>query len=253
MSETLAFRQQVEDFRRRLTTLAHRARGDRRVMIDTTGNRSRVVPSYSDTHRLQLYGERRYISVVRVLLLFALLRDRERLDLLGRQVRVEAVGAFWQAFRGTNDRPACHTCPALLLMDGQLPTLATTNTGLRRHLTVEFADCMLMPRELNQIDGVVDDALGREAFAEAGAAVLNTPGMDWRGGAEAFTGAMRRIFGGFDVTHLVRGPDYQAGDAEAQRQLDALAAYYEGLFLTPDPRIGMENFRRRVEAEIARG
>ncbi len=66
-------------------------------------------------------------------------------------VEVTTRGAYWQALVCTGDHNARHSCPCLLLLDGQWPTLIASNRGLQRHFFVKFADCMLMPRSINGI------------------------------------------------------------------------------------------------------
>ena len=243
-----AYRQQVADFRRRLEQfVSEQERQPERILIDTTGNRSRAVPSRSEVERFTIYGRRRYFSVARVMALMQILRDAESLATRGKPIAVKAVGAYWQAFQGTNDSPACHTCPALLMLDSQLPTLKTENNGLRRHLIVEFADCMLMPQFINKIDRLLDDEAGWVAFAEAASGLLNEANRTWSEALTAYTDGMRQMFP--EMIAIIER-DRHFADPEQNRQLDAMKAFYEGLFLTPLNLSEMRNFIAAVKAEM---
>ena len=225
------YRQKVTDFRKRLSALAGGgAPQGRRVFIDTTGNRSRAVPTRSDVEQLAIYGRRRLHSIARVMALFETVREIEKLTDRSRAVSVVATGAYWQAFRGTDDRPACHTCPALLLLDGQLPIYITTNQGLRRHIVNEFADCMLMPRIVNTVDGALDDGVGWGAFENSASLVLNDRRCSWRDATTTYIESMRVCFPEL-IAILHRNCHF--ADSDTQQRFESLQAFYEGLFLTP--------------------
>lgn len=236
------YRQQVQDFQARLNSLVTQTnRGKDRVMIDTTRRKTFVEPSRSESERFTIYGRRRYFSIARVMALMQVLREREQLWKRNHPVRVEAVGAYWQAYTGTTESPACHTCPALLMLDGQLPTLMTSHMGLRRHLIVTFADCMLMPQFINKIDRNLDDVSGWPAFAQAASLVLNDR-KTWQEAVEAYTESMRQMFP--EMLAIIHRDTY-ISDPEQRRTLDAMKAFYQGLFLTGINginRVEMENF-----------
>ena len=154
------YRQQVAQLRDRLDKLA---RGEldhqKRPKIVTTSRQTPIVQEADVTARLAIYGRRRHNSVARVMALLTLLRDHENLAVPAagtvasanavlrakRPVVVTQTGAKWQAFGGSQDNPACHTCPALLELNGLLPVYLTDNMGMRRHIIVVFGDCMMMP------------------------------------------------------------------------------------------------------------
>ncbi|MGH8547004.1 MAG: hypothetical protein ACRERU_00050 [Methylococcales bacterium] len=166
-------------------------------------------------------------------------------------MKAEPHGAVWQAFQGTTTHNACHTCPTHLILDGQLPTQITGNRGLQRHMIIEFADCMLMPRSINNVDSAVDDILGRKVFAGAAERVLNEPGASWRDGLRVYRETMREVLGSVaELFNQPRGSGFQAGDAEVQEQLDILSAYYEGLFLHGENKIQIANFVVQVNQEM---
>lgn len=243
-----AYRQQVSEFRARLNKfVGQQHRGQDRALIDTTGNRSGAVPSRSEVERFTLYGRRRYFSVARVMALLQILRDREGLATRSRPVEVTPVGAYWQAFRGTTDMPACHTCPALLFLDGNLPTLMTSNNGLRRYLIVEFADCMLMPDFINKIDRLLDDSSAWKAFANAASGLINNPKRSWEDALYAYREGMRQMFP--EMIDIIER-DLQFADPEKNRQFDAMKGFYEGLYLTAINRQEMNNFISAVTMEI---
>lgn len=245
---TSQYRQQVADFRKRLTEFAvGEVPQGRRVMIDTTGSRTRVVPGTA-VERMSLYGRRRYISIARVMALLEILRDIEDLPARPKPVEVEATGAYWQAFQGTTQAPACHTCPALLMLDGNLPTLMTSNIGLRRHVIVVFADCMIMPALVNKVDRALDDQVGWTAFETAAAEVINGAGVPWRQGLDRYASEMRAIFG--DMLTILNG-NAHFDDSDLQEQFEAVQAFYEGLFMTQIHPVDMANFVTRVRSEMA--
>jgi len=232
------YRQSVTDFRDRLNMLANETeQRDRRVMVDTTGNRTRFTPGSDPYSRMVTYGRRRYLSVCRVYVLLQLLRD---LGSTMPNAVVSYTGAYWQSFTGTSDQPACHTCPALLLIDNQLPTLKTNNMGLRRHLITVFADCMLMPKWINDIDGEIDSIQGRDAFVHTGEYLLNTKNFSWGSGAELFREMMR------DVLHEAR----DLGQVKDER-IKAIQGFYEGIFLTSATN-EISNYLQEVVTEIER-
>ncbi|MEL7449623.1 MAG: hypothetical protein AAFN78_10460 [Pseudomonadota bacterium] len=241
------YRQQVAEFRNRLTDFAQ---GDvpqgKRIHIDKEGRRSRFMPSPTAIERMTLYGKRRFNSIVRVMALFEVTREHENLAARSTPVTVTAAGAYWQAFQGTTLEPACHTCPGLLMLDGELPTLITSNIGLRRHIIVAFADCMIMPVSINKVDRYFDDSLGWPAFEHAASMVLNS-GRSWRDGVSAYAEGMRLIFG--DMISILNR-DYFISDPELREQFEACKAFYEGLFLTPINQAEMNNYLSSVRAEM---
>ncbi len=251
MSSSIDYRQSAADFRNRLNTMAMRGgAGGNRIYVDSTGSRTRRQPTRSVEERLKVYGERRCHSVARILALFEIARDTERFR---KPVAVESSGAVWQAYKdasgGTNN--ACHTCPTHLQLDGKLPTLITRNQGLRRYMIVEFADCVSLPRSVNNIDSIVDDLAGRQAFVSAASLVLNKRDARWSDGLDAFRENMRGLLGDMAET-IMRppGPAYRASSELNQERLDVLLAYYEGIFLTNTASIRMDNFIRQVRAEM---
>ncbi len=248
----IGYRQEVETFRQRLDDIIGGAGPKQgRIQIDTTGHRSRAVPSKTLEQALARYGMRRFESVSRVLTLFEMARRIEDLDRRSRRPRVTPSGAVWQAFTGTRDANACHTCPCHLQIDGHLPTLITRNRGLQRHLIIAFADCMLMPRAINEVDIAVDDTFGRAAFADAAQAVLNEPGVGWREATERFREQARDLMGPVHEILFGRaGGRFHPDDSEDRMRLDALGAYYEGLFLTPIDERANSAFAADVLREI---
>lgn len=250
MPNSIDYRQSASSFRSRLSAIASRtSAGNNRTYI-YTGKHPQHQPTRSMEERLKYYGERRYHSVARILALFEIVKRTER---FGRPVLVESAGAVWQAYqdRSGGVDNACHTCPSHLQLDGNLPTLITRNKGLRRYLVLEFADCASLPRSVNNIDSIVDEIAGKQAFVAAASLVLNRPDAGWAQGLEAFREDMRGLLGDM-VETITRPPgaEYQASSALNQERLDVLLAYYEGIFLTSTASIRMGNFIRQVEAEM---
>jgi hypothetical protein len=244
------YRQQVADFRGRLRDFAQgKVPAGDRPKIDPQGRLTSSVPSRTDAERFSIYGRRRLNSIARVMALFELMRDLESLPTRGKPVEVEAQGAFWQAFPGTTASPACHTCPALLMLDGQYPTLLTSNLGLRRHLIVAFADCMKMPVLVNKVDRQLDDKAGWQAFEQAGRRVLNMAGVSWQHGVDTYREGMRDMFP--EMLAIIER-DVIFDDHEVQSQFEACQAFYQGLFLTAVNAGEMRGFVAEVRAEMGR-
>ena len=252
MTRGADFRQRIPELRARLdamlATTATHALPKGRAQIDTTGNRSQSQGFKTQEARLMSYAERRYTSVARVCVLLALVRDTPGRAL--PNAKVDHAGAYWQAFKGNADFNACHSCPALLTFDGQLPTVLTTNRGLQRLLVVEFADCMLMPKSINGIDKLVDEQFARDAFVAAAGHILQTPGSGWEDGLAVFDAQMadiyencRTILFGTPIQRSPRPPEQEA-------LLDTLCAYYEGMEASRRNRQAIENFRREAVREI---
>jgi hypothetical protein len=250
MSTTLRYRQNVADFRNRLNDIlngAGPASGRTRINTTTTGSRITVVPSTDLEHRMILYGQRRHHSAARIMALFEIARITENLHTRANPVTTTPQGAVWQAFGGTTANNACHTCPCHLQLDGNLPTLITTNRGLQRYLVLEFADCMLMPRSINEVDMVVDDGIGKVAFANAAALVLNNANAGWRQGLDRFKSQMRELLGPVGVMmQQARGNSHQIQD----ERIHALCGFYEGLFYQRESNLQMDNFIAQVTREM---
>jgi hypothetical protein len=80
------------------------------------------------------------------------------------------------------------------MLDGYYPTLLTSNMGLRRHIVLDFADCMRMPVLINKIDRLLDDNAGWAAFEQGGSVILNSPGVSWAVGVGTYKEGMRDMF-----------------------------------------------------------
>lgn len=251
MSIPADFRQRVPDLRARLDhILATDPAGGvpaARRDIDTTGNRSRAQGFKTAEARLMAYAERRYSSIARVCVLLALVRDTPGLALGAPEVGF--TRAYWQAFGGNSEFNACHTCPALLTFDGQLPSVLTTNRGLQRHLIVEFADCMLMPLSVNGIDKVTDEQFGRNAFVAAAHHLLHTPGANWQTGLDVFDAQMADVYENARLILFTPTPLRSIRPPEQEAALDTLCAYFEGMQASRANRHASENFRKEVQAE----
>lgn len=125
------YRQHVNQFRAELDNIiATPKKSSRRLMIDPTGDFSRALPSKSMEQKMVAYGAQRFETVARVMSIFAILRDSEKLH-EGKKITTTPAAAVWQAFPGTKENNACHTCPTHIQLDGMLPTLKTKNVGLQ--------------------------------------------------------------------------------------------------------------------------
>lgn len=246
------YRQEVAQFRNRLNKIiATTAQKDSRILIDTTGNKSRAVPFKSNEQRLTYYGTRRFESVARILSLFEIVRDSEKLHQRPKPVELETTGAVWQAFRGNSEANACHTCPSHLQLDGKIPTLITKNHGLQRHIIIEFADCVLMPRAINEIDIVMDEAVGKSAFLAACGVMLNEKGTSWQEGLSLFSEEARECLGpAKDILLDTSGRKFKSSNSMDEYRIEMVCAYYQGMFLTPLNTNAIENLASRIETEM---
>lgn len=249
------YRQQVPDFIEKidklLATLIQPGTG--RKYLDPQGHRSRSVATESNLQRMNIYGYERYESVARVLGLFEVMRELEGFHSKVRSVIPTSSGAVWQAFKGTKDSNACHTCPTHLQLDGQLPTLKTSNIGLKRHIIIEFANCILMPRSINEIDTVFDEQAAKSSFIEAATVILNEKGASWREGTSIFREGVRDFLGpAHDLLFDPSSKAIAARSPEDQERVDMFFAYYEGIFLTPLNTASVENMLVQVKTEIGK-
>jgi len=145
--------------------------GSDRLHLDTGGNTKNLTSS-SLEDRVVKYATIRQQTVGRIMVLGERLREVGAFDRFGAagEVRITAAGAFWQAFQGTRDWPACHTSPALLLFNGFLPNVLPQwahipgQAAIQRRIVEVFAHCILMPQPVNRIDQALDERFGQEAL-----------------------------------------------------------------------------------------
>lgn len=246
------YRQQVAIFRKQLDDIiASPAKKSERLVIDKAGYQSRAVPYKSLEQRMVFYGTRRFETVARVMSIFAILRDSEKLYGRKRPVQPSSTGAVWQAFTGTQTDNACHTCPTHIQLDGHLPTLQTKNVGLKRHIIIEFADCVLMPRSINEIDKVFDEGAGKVSFLDAAEVILNERGMTWNQGVEIFRDGVRDLLSpARDILFDTSGKTYVARSAVDQARIDMVSAYYQGLYLEPINATSIDTLANQVKSEM---
>lgn len=245
------YRQNVVEFRNRLDTIIAMPKKEYRIPIDTTGNKSRAVPFKSHEDQLVYYGKRRFESVARMLSIFEIIREAEKLDQQIKPVQLEATGAVWQAFRGTTESNACHTCPTHLQLNGHLPTLITKNRGLQRHIIIEFADCVLMPRTINEIDIVMDETIGKSAFLAASEVVINERGTRWQEGLDLFREEVRDFLGpARDILLDTTTHHFKANNSVDDIRIDMISAYYQGMFLTSLNTNSIDTLVTQVKSEI---
>ena len=235
MTRSATYRQQVEQFRAELDVLINTPpKKSGRLYIDSTGDRSRAAPSKSMEEKMLYYGSQRFESVARVLSIFEILKNTETLYDRKNSVTPTSAKAVWQAFGGTLENNACHTCPTYLQLNGHLPTMMTSNSGLQRFIIIEFADCILMPRSINEIDRVFDEIAGKSAFIDAAYVVLNERGAGWEQGIDIFREEVRDFLGpARDILFDTSRKSYVACNEADQVRINMMSAYYEGLFLHP--------------------
>jgi hypothetical protein len=250
-------RQRIQEFRARLDRLAQRAPSGpgKRILIDTTGSRSRSGASRDLEHRLALYARRRLETVSQEMVLLSRMRD---LGAVSPQTQVSCAGAFWQAFRGTTENPACHTSPGLLRLNGLMPTVLTNNLVIRRHLVLVFGDCMLMPVAVNKLDSWIDENMGWDALTEAAAQVTN--GARPAEAVQIYIDLMRATYGsmvGLPPRELAVVDSFESSldrpaltvEDDYRMAYDALVSHDEALMHGP-PLIEIRNYQSQVDAQI---
>jgi hypothetical protein len=155
--------------------IVHKPAGGERYFLNSTGSEFRNMISSGLNDRLQKYARARQLTIAKIMMLGEKLRDAGGLHHNGGSLprQIAATGAFWQTHKGTEQSPACHTSPALLLFDGHLPIIVPQWAGLPQHAAVAqqiiltFADCVLMPLFVNQIDQAIDESVGGAALVES--------------------------------------------------------------------------------------
>jgi hypothetical protein len=126
--------------------------------------------------------------------------------------------------------------------------------ALRRHLIVEFADCMLMPATVNDVDSIIDAEIGRELFAGTADVLLNERGATWHEGVEFYRDGLRApLSGAMEMYTRPGASHFQAGNTERQHMLEMVEAYYEGLFLHSSNKFRIASFMEQVRREMAAG
>lgn len=207
-------------------------------------------------HRLMLYGRRRLGTVAREMVL---LHEMRRFGALDGRARIDCAGAFWQAFRGTNEQPACHTSPGLVLLDGLLPTVPVGSVVVKRHLVVVFGDCMLMPVAVNKLDSWLDETMGWAALVQAVEGVAQ--GAEPVEAVQLYIDRMREVYASLrDLTPLelararpasMSGPARTELYVESQFQMacDAIDAHDEVLMHGP-PVGKIRNYRAEIAQEM---
>lgn len=249
------YRQQIDIFRKELAEIIKTpyAPKDPRLIIDKKGYQSRSITSKSDEQRMTIYGYERLESVARVYGVFQFLSRLEGLPSKAKPTIPSAAGAVWQAFRGTQDSNACHTCPTHLQLNGHLPTMLTSNAGLQRYIILEFANCILMPRSINEIDKIFDDRAGKSSFEKGAKVILNEAGATWQQALQIFREGVREFLGpAHDVLFDPSRGTFCADDGKDQVKIDMFSAYYEGMYLSPLNVSSIDSMMKQVENEIGR-
>lgn len=252
-------RQRIQEFRARLDRLAQLAPAgpNERILIDTTGSRSRAGASRDLEHRLALYARRRLETVSHEMVLLSKMRD---FGAVSPQTQVSCAGAFWQAFRGTKENPACHTSPGLLRLNGLMPTIPTNNLAIKRHLVLVFGDCMLMPVAVNKLDSWIDENMGWDALTEAAVQVTN--GARPVEAVQVYIDLMRETYASVldlsprELATIKNsgpwlGPARKELSLEDDHQMayDALVSHDEALMRGP-PLIEIRNYQSQVDTQI---
>lgn len=120
-------------------------------------------------------------------------------------------------------------------------------------MIVEFADCMLMPKSVNDVDSVIDSDIGRELFAATANVLLNERGATWREGVDFFRDHLRAPLSGAMEMYTRPGASSFKADDATQHRLDMVEAYYEGLFLHSSNAFSVDAFMEQVRRELGGG
>ncbi len=146
-----------------------------RFYIDKMGTTYKNIRSSSFPARVYKYATERRKTVANLMILGEKMRDAGAFDRFGnkRDVQITSAGAYWQAFQGTAEWPACHTSPGLLLFNKFLPHLLPQwaqipgQYAVQIRIIVTFAHCILMPELVNRIDQALDESFGEESLVES--------------------------------------------------------------------------------------
>jgi hypothetical protein len=206
------------------------------------------IPRLADdlASRLQTYSQRRLKTVARALTVLQHARELEP-RLSSREV--SCSGAAWQMFGGTREWPACHTAPGLLRIDNHPLQVVAGSLAVKRYATVVFADCMLMPRVVNDVDSRTDALFTIPAFVEAAQRVVSE-GVVAEEATRGFLGKLNEkvVLIGVEDIFKDGGEGYSPG--ELSIVTGALRSHVDVLTSGLVPVKAVEEFRRLLGAEL---
>jgi hypothetical protein len=159
------------------------AQGGRQHMFGQLGVNS--IPSLAKDvpGRIQIYSGRRDATLGKAMVLLQVARDREENLPPGSLSRAPALP---QTIQGNKDWHGCHTVPTWLTSSGHPLSIAVRNLAVKRYISMVFGDCMLMPKEVNRADKLVDDLYGIGAFVDAANLILRDKTLTARDGVQSF-------------------------------------------------------------------
>jgi hypothetical protein len=166
---------------------------DRRFVLDTRGQRTRIVRSDSMEVLLRAYVTRRAMCTGRLLVLFERLREEVRSQPASKtakalsQWQVSSTGAVVQlatSVGGEGFTQAAHTAPCQILVAGHYPWTWAADAALKHEFVTWFSDIYVMPDLVNETDSFIErESPGgldnRGLFAQAVSSVLKREATPW--------------------------------------------------------------------------
>lgn len=158
---------------------------DRRFVLDSTGQNSKIVRTPDMDLLLCAYVTRRVVCAGRLLVLFGWLRkeaqDKSPVRQPVKHWSVTTTGAVVQltnSVGGEGYTQACHTSPCQVLVAGHYPWTLARSVALKQEFVTWFGDIYVMPDTVNETDSFIEHAAptgldNRGLFATAVASVLN--------------------------------------------------------------------------------
>lgn len=167
------------------TKLDARKPPDRRFVLDSTGQNTKIVRTPDMELLLCAYVTRRVVCAGRLLVLFGRLRkeahEKSPVPQPVKQWSVTTAGAVVQVANsvgGDGYTQACHTSPCQVLVAGHYPWTLARSVALKQEFVTWFGDIYVMPDTVNETDSFIEHAApagldNRGLFANAVASVLN--------------------------------------------------------------------------------
>jgi hypothetical protein len=158
---------------------------DRRFVIDSTGQNTKIVRTPDMDLLLCAYVTRRVVCAGRLLVLFGRLRkeaqDKSPVPQPVKQWSVTTTSAVVQVANsvgGEGYTQACHTAPCQVLVAGHYPWTLARSLALKQEFVTCFGDIYVMPDTVNETDSFIERPAptgldNRGLFATAVASVLN--------------------------------------------------------------------------------
>lgn len=138
---------------------------DRRFVLDSTGQNSKIVRTPDMDLLLCAYVTRRVVCAGRLLVLFGWLRkeaqDKSPVRQPVKHWSVTTTGAVVQltnSVGGEGYTQACHTSPCQVLVAGHYPWTLARSVALKQEFVTWFGDIYVMPDTVNEADSFIERA-----------------------------------------------------------------------------------------------